>query len=270
MRVGEARRAPRPRPARARRPGSTTSDVLAGRRREPAVDVRREAERPRVLEHARSRRKRPDAAREVRDHDELVDLRRERGQRLARARARGRARRRRRRPSSRAPPGRPRASARAVARQLNAARALEPGGGEPLALGERAAHAVGEVRLRRRRRPRRRRPRAAPARRRRRPACRTPSPRAPAGRSPRSATGARGTPRRGRARRAPPGRRSRAGRRRARAARAASASSFSGPTTTSGSPTACGGRERRERVLPRLDRADEEHVRRRAQRCSRA
>ena len=43
-----------------------------------------------------------------------------------------------------------------------------------------------------------------------------------------------------------------------RAARAPA--SFSGPATTSGSPTAPGGRERRQRVLARLDRADEEQV----------
>ena len=93
------------------------------------------------------------------------------------------------------------------------------------------------------------RPRAAPARRRRRPACRRPSPRAPAGRSPRSATAARAPPRRGRGRRAAASSRSRAGRRRRRSSSRASSGSFSGPTTTSGSPTAARGRERGERVL---------------------
>ena len=56
--------------------------VLACRRRDAGVHVRGERARPRAFEHACPRWKRSDAAREVRDHDELVDLRRQRGQRL--------------------------------------------------------------------------------------------------------------------------------------------------------------------------------------------
>ena len=58
-------------------------DELARRLGEAAVRVRGEAERPLVLQHARSLRHVVDAARDVADDDELVDLRGERRQRDA-------------------------------------------------------------------------------------------------------------------------------------------------------------------------------------------
>jgi hypothetical protein len=56
--------------------------VLTGRCRHAGVHIRCERARARALEHARSGRQRPDAAGNVRDHDELVDLRGQQGQRL--------------------------------------------------------------------------------------------------------------------------------------------------------------------------------------------
>jgi hypothetical protein len=57
-------------------------DVLAARRGHAGVHVLREAAWTGILEHARSRRHRADATRQVRDHEQLVDLRREGGQGL--------------------------------------------------------------------------------------------------------------------------------------------------------------------------------------------
>ena len=54
-------------------------DELAGRLRDAAVNVRGERDRVCVLEHASARRPLPDAAGDVRDHDQLIDLRRQRG-----------------------------------------------------------------------------------------------------------------------------------------------------------------------------------------------
>ena len=61
--------------------GVGDKDVVAARRSGAEVDVRREREWPLVLEHAGAEALRADAAGPVRDHDELVDLRRERRQR---------------------------------------------------------------------------------------------------------------------------------------------------------------------------------------------
>ena len=56
---------------------------LVLRLRGTEIRVRGERERMRVLEHARALRQLGrNAARDVRDHEQLVDLRRERGQRL--------------------------------------------------------------------------------------------------------------------------------------------------------------------------------------------
>ena len=63
--------------------GIRDDDELAGRGGDAPVGVGREAERPVVREHARLRRDLADAARDVLDHDELVHLRGERGQRRA-------------------------------------------------------------------------------------------------------------------------------------------------------------------------------------------
>ena len=56
-------------------------DVLARRRRDPHVDVRREREPPLVLEHANAFGDRADAPGNVGDDEEIVDLGRERRQR---------------------------------------------------------------------------------------------------------------------------------------------------------------------------------------------
>ena len=59
------------------RVGVDAADELGGRRRDPQVHVRAEAERALVREQRRARRKLADAPRHVRDDHELVDLRRE-------------------------------------------------------------------------------------------------------------------------------------------------------------------------------------------------
>ena len=55
--------------------------VLADGGHDADVDVRGEGKRPRVLEHPHARRHCADAAGSVRDHEQVVDLRRERRQR---------------------------------------------------------------------------------------------------------------------------------------------------------------------------------------------
>ena len=73
--------------------------VLARGRRDPEVDVRRERQRPRVLEDADAVGYRARGSRDVGDHDHLVDLRERAPGASARARVRGRERRRPPRPS---------------------------------------------------------------------------------------------------------------------------------------------------------------------------
>jgi hypothetical protein len=78
-------------------------DVVAGCGLDPHVDVRGERERPLVLEHADAVGYRFHAARQVGDHEQLVDLRSERGQRalqLVRVPVRDDDRRDRHRPST--------------------------------------------------------------------------------------------------------------------------------------------------------------------------
>ena len=176
-----------------------------------AVRVGGETMRPVVHEHADRRRDVVDAARHVRDQDELVHLRKRAPAAIRAARARRRATRR--------PPTRASLREHLQVGRDRAARALLPGEAGVrarcrLSSARRPRRAPAARQRRARPRPhtrqRRRRPRAGQARPSQRRAFRTPSPRARAARSPRSATAARGTRRDGRDPQAEACRRSRA------------------------------------------------------------
>ena len=129
--------------------GFAESTSSAARPRDALVDVRAEAERRLVVDRLDARRH---GAGDVRDHDQLVDLRRGSPAATPRARADARARRRRRRPSRRAPCDRRRPSARAVSSHEKRVARSSP------ARDVRARGRRARARPRRRgRRPRRRR-----------------------------------------------------------------------------------------------------------------
>ena len=112
------------------------------RQREAVVQVRGEAERPLVLDRLDARRH---GARDVRDHDQLVDLRRERGQRLLELARRCPCETTTAETFTRAPAGRPRPSGAPSPPTRRASRARCPAATSALALGERAADGGAEV-----------------------------------------------------------------------------------------------------------------------------